>query len=174
VARLAQTISSAKGSGHSRRRFAVAAFTLVELVMVLVILACLAGIATPRYAASLNNYGASTAARRIVADLAYAQSLARTTGVTKTVSFDKTNNQYQIVGLTDPDKPSQTYTVSISAAPYRGSIAAVSLLNGATAVTQVNFDKYGFPDAGGTITVQVGTVQMTATLNTTSGKATVP
>jgi prepilin-type N-terminal cleavage/methylation domain-containing protein len=171
---LAQTTSSAKGSGHSWRRVATTAFTLVELVVVLVILACLAGIATPRYAASLNNYGASTAARRIVADLAYAQSLARTSGTARTVSFDQPNSQYQIVGLTDPDKPSQTYTVSLAAAPYRGSLAAVSLMAGATAVTQVTFDKYGFPNAGGTITVQVGTVQMTATLNTTSGKATVP
>ena len=173
MARLAQTISSAKcDGGHFRRRRA--AFTLVELVMVLVILSLLAGIAVPRYAASLNNYGASTAARRIVADLAYAQSLARTSGSTKTVSFDQANKQYQIVGLTDPDKPSQTYTVSLAAAPYGGSLAAVSLMSGATAVTQVTFDKYGFPNAGGTITVQVGTVQTTVTLNTTSGKATVP
>src|SRR5262249_4276506 len=112
-------------------------------------------------------------ARRIATDLAYAQSIARRTGATQAVTFDTTNNQYQFVGFTDPDHPGSTYVISCAAEPYRGKLMSLGLTLGSTSVNQVNFDQSGFPDAGGTIVIQVGGVQKTVPLNAASGKATI-
>jgi prepilin-type N-terminal cleavage/methylation domain-containing protein len=160
------------GPRTALRRTGVArrAFTLIEILIVLVVMVLLGSTAVSRYSGALNNFGADALARRVAADLAYAQSIARRTGVTQSVSFDTANNQYQLVGWTDPDRPGTTYGLSFAAEPYRGKVASLTLTTGSTAVTQVNFDQYGFPDAGGTIVVQVGDVQKTVTLNATSGK----
>ncbi len=161
-------IATGRPRGRARR-----AFTLVEMMIVLVVMVLLGSTAYSKYSAALNNFGADALARRVAGDLAYAQSIARRTGATQAVSFDATNNLYTLVGWTDPDHPPSTYALTCSSEPYRGKIASLSLLNGATAVTQVNFDQYGFPDAGGTIVVQVGNVQKTVTLVQASGKTTI-
>jgi prepilin-type N-terminal cleavage/methylation domain-containing protein len=148
------------------------AFTLVEVLIVLVIMVLLGSTGYSKYSAALNNFGADALARRVAADLAYAQSIARRTGATQAVSFDVINNQYTLVGWTDPDHGT-TYVVTCSSEPYRGTISSLSLSNGTTAVTQVTFDQYGFPDSGGTIVVQVGSVQKTVTLVQASGKTTI-
>ncbi len=149
------------------------AFTLVELVIVIAVMALLSATAASKYSSALSNFGVDALARRVAADLAYAQSIARRSGSAQAVTFDTVNNQYQLVGLTDPDHPGTSYIVSTKAEPYRGSLASLALTVGAATVTQINFDKYGFPDAGGNIVVQVGSVQKTVTLNATSGKTTI-
>jgi prepilin-type N-terminal cleavage/methylation domain-containing protein len=149
------------------------AFTLIEILIVLVIMVLLGSTAYSKYSAALNRFGADALARRVAGDLAYAQSIARRNGATQAVAFDATNNQYVFTGWTDPDHPTSTYTVVCSSEPYRGKIASLALSNGATSVTVVNFDAYGFPDSGGTIIVQVGDVQKTVTLVQASGKTTI-
>ena len=69
-------------------RAARAGFSLLELVIVLAIVATLATIAAPRYGASLAAYRVESAARRIVADLALARSMARTENRRVIVKFD--------------------------------------------------------------------------------------
>ena len=149
------------------------AFTLAELMIVMVIIVLLGSTAISRYSGALNNFGADALARRVAADMAYAQSIARRNGGSQAVSFDTTNNQYQLVGWTDPDRPGTTYTMACATEPYRGKLVSTSLSNGTASVTQVTFDAYGFPDAGGTIVVQVGDVQRTVTLMQASGKTTI-
>src|SRR5690349_15258881 len=90
-------------TGGARR-----AFTLAEMMIVMVIMVLLGSTAYSKYSAALNNFGADALARRVAADLAYAQSIARRTGATQAVMFDTTNNQYQFVGWTDPDRPGTT------------------------------------------------------------------
>jgi Tfp pilus assembly protein FimT len=149
------------------------AFTLVELVTILVIVAFLAGVAVPRYASSLNNFAVDGAARRIAADLALAQAIARNTSSPQTVSFNAPARQYQIVGYTDPDHPGNTYTVSLAADPYHATLSAVTLTKAGAGVTQVTFDRYGFPDASGYLQVTVGSVSKRITLDATTGRTTI-
>src|SRR3954469_1258777 len=104
------------------------AFTMVELVMAMAIMAILAAIAIPRYASAISSYRARAAAQRIVHDLAQVQSLARTTSSSQTIVFSTTG--YQISNLRDLDTASTTYAVQLSAEPYKAAIASVNLTGG--------------------------------------------
>ncbi|HUU84571.1 MAG TPA: GspH/FimT family pseudopilin [Phycisphaerae bacterium] len=145
------------------------AFTLVELVMVLLIVATLAAIAIPRYANSATRYRAETAARRIVADLALARSTAYTSGSTVTVNFDVSNNTLSIPGVSGLDKASLDYLVDFNKRPYRADLISADF-GGSPAVS---FDGYGVPDSGGSVVVGVGLIQKAVALDPDTGQATV-
>ena len=145
------------------------AFTILELVMVLVALALLAAVAAPRYASSLANYHVDAAARRVAADLAFVQAQARATSKPQTITFTPAGLRYQVVAVSGLDNRAGGYAVDLSADPYR--------LTGLTAKfgtkTQITFDQYGTPDNAGTVTVAVGTTSKTVTLDAATGKLTV-
>ncbi len=157
------------------RRGGRPAFSLLELTVVLVIIALMSAIAVPRYSRSLERYRVEGAARRIVADLAYARSLARATGAPKTASFDVAGNAYTLIGVADIDHGSPVYTVDLAGDPYNCQITS-AILDDATdagdAVTDVIFDGYGVPDSDGTIVVTVNGQSRTIQLDAVTGKAT--
>ncbi|MBC8108135.1 MAG: type II secretion system protein [Anaerolineae bacterium] len=144
------------------------AFTLVELVMAMSIMAVLAAIAIPRYASAISAYRARAAAQRIVHDLAQVQSLARTVSSSRTIVFK--SEGYVIANLRDLDTASTTYTVDLSAEPYNASIASVNLKGG---LRQITFDGFGVPDTAGNLTVRAGSSTRTVTIDENTGKATV-
>jgi len=80
-------------------RGARSAFTIVEAVMVMVILAIFGIIAVPRYAAFTATEQLEGAARRITADLSLAQRQAKRSSASQTVTFDVTKSRYQLVGM---------------------------------------------------------------------------
>jgi prepilin-type N-terminal cleavage/methylation domain-containing protein len=145
------------------------AFTLVELVMVLVLVGVLAAVAAPRFARANANYRADLAARRIAADLAFAQRKARASSKQVTVSFAVATHSYQLVNVSDLDRSSQTYIVKLSAEPYGASLLTADFAGAA----QVVFDGYGTPSAAGAVTLRAGGVQRTVTLDAVTGRATV-
>jgi prepilin-type N-terminal cleavage/methylation domain-containing protein len=142
------------------------AFTLVELILVAAIIAVISGIAVPRYSASLSNFRARTAARRLAADIALAQSQARATSASKQIEF--TAAGYTIKGIAGLDGAA-TYTVDITQDPYRAKLTT-SFLPTSTVLT---FDGYGWPDRGGTITIGSGSATREITVDSTSGRATI-
>ncbi|HEX8911647.1 MAG TPA: GspH/FimT family pseudopilin [Humisphaera sp.] len=146
------------------------AYTLIEVVLVLAIAAVVAGVAVPRFGNATARYRADTAARRICADLAQAQAYAKYTGSTQTVTFAPTAKTYQVSGVSDLSRSGRTYQVDLADAPYRAT--AVSASFGGSAA--VSFDAYGNPSPAstGTVTVRVGTVTRTVTMDATSGRAT--
>jgi prepilin-type N-terminal cleavage/methylation domain-containing protein len=144
------------------------AFHLIELVIVLAILATLAAVAVPRYAAAAANYRVDAAARRVAADVAYAQSTARTTGATQTIVFDATRNQYQVSTVANLDRAAAAYVVDLAAEPYAATIVSVSFGGAPT----LSIDAFGFPVATGSVVVRVGAARRTVTVNT-AGKASV-
>src|SRR5690349_12774102 len=87
------------------------AFSLIELVLVIAIIAVVGAIALPRYSNSLHNYRATLAAKRIATDLQMAQFRARALSTTRTVAFTVTGSTYQIAGESDLTKSGSTYTV---------------------------------------------------------------
>jgi prepilin-type N-terminal cleavage/methylation domain-containing protein len=128
------------------------AFTLVELVLVLAIIATFAAIAAPRYANALTNYRADGISRRIAADLELARMKARQTSTDVTVTFDVLNNRYDIPAVPSLHNPGVGVGVDLSVEPYRAELISVSF-GGDQAVV---YDGYGIPDSGGSVTLSCG------------------
>jgi len=145
------------------------AFTLVELVIVVLIVGILAAAAGPRFANSLMYYRAEAAAQRIRADLELARKHAMTSSTSQQVVFSTVSNGYTLSDMTHLDHPSLQYEVKLSEAPYFASLSSVNFgVEG-----KVTFDGYGVPDLGGSVVVQAGAYQKTITLDPDSGRATV-
>ncbi len=144
------------------------AFTLVELVLVVVIIAVIAGIATPRYGSAIAHQQIDAAVRRIETDLALVQQRAKFSSTSQTIQFDALNESYGVVGMVDPDHPARIYRVELSVSPYDAAIHTVDF-GGTSAVT---FDGYGDPDNKGTIVIKVGNTYKTITVGG-GGKPTV-
>jgi Tfp pilus assembly protein FimT len=146
------------------------AFSLVELVCVLLTITLIGGIAAAHYGASVTHYEADAAVRRITADLRLAQINARGTSLTQTVTFTPATLAYQLSNLASLDNTSATtYSVNLAKSPYNLNSLTASF-NGAA---QVSFDQYGIPNTGGTIVIQAGSFRRTITLEATSGQTTV-
>ena len=142
-------------------------FSLFELVLVLCIIATLAAIAAPRYAASVARYRVQVAAWRIETDLAFAQRRARVCGCSQAVVFSAATNEYQLPGVPDLDNPASNYTVRLSEEPYAVKLLAVDFGGD----QQVIFDGWGMPDSGGSVTLGAGSMQKTVVLDAETGKA---
>lgn len=143
--------------------------TLLELMLVLALMAIIAAIAAPRYAASIARYRVDMAARRIVEDLAFAQSTAKATSSARTVIFSVENNKYLMPGLSGLDAVPGDYTVKLSEPPYEAKLTSANLGGD----SQITFNGWGAPDSGGTVVLTVGSGQRTVTVDSVSGKATV-
>src|SRR5688500_11257810 len=109
-----------------------AAFSLVEMVLVVATCALLAGIAAPRLGGASARYRADFAARQVAADLERARATARLTGASQSVQFDLLQHRYTVTG-TGTGTTAAT-TVRLSADPYQARITAASF-SGATGVT---------------------------------------
>lgn len=158
------------GLGRGRaRRGARRAFTLIELVLVLAILATFAAVAAPRYGGAVARYRVQAAANRIVADLARAQAEARASSSSRTVEFRTANNGYGIAESRSLNDRNSSYRVSLAAAPYESAILLADF--GGDSI--VRFDGYGVPDSGGTIVVRSGREKRTITVAPLTGVATV-
>ena len=145
------------------------AFSLIEMVMVLVIMGALASIAIPRHSNALVHYQAKAAAKRLAVDLQYARRHAIHTNASQTVSFDTTANSYELDGIQDLDVSTAPYIVRLSESPYRSRMLSADFGGDA----QVVFDIYGVPDSGGQVVVASGDWQKTITLDAETGAVTV-
>ncbi len=110
------------------------------------------------------------AARRIKADLGYARQHAVSQSSPVTVQFFTGSETYTIPALPDLDRAGQTYSIDLTVYPYEVDIVSATLGGD----SDVQFDRFGQPDSGGTITVAAGTHQQTVTIDPDSGGATIP
>lgn len=145
------------------------AFSLLEIVLVLAILAILVAMAAPRYGTAVARYQAEMAARRVVADLALSRSRARITSTQHTVAFTPAADQYQLPGVADLKNSAADYLVDLSARPYHADLLSADFGGDGTVV----FDGYGKPDSSGQVIVQVGDIQKIIALDQDTGKASV-
>lgn len=145
------------------------AFTVIELIFVLIIISIMAMLSVPRYANFLAEQRASAAANRIAIDLAMAQRRAKFSSTTQTFKLDLNNNDYSLIDMQDPDHPTNPYVVTLSDEPYLAEIVSLDL-GGATKIV---FDGYGVPDTDGTITIRSGNRQKKITLDGQTGRVTI-
>jgi Tfp pilus assembly protein FimT len=144
-------------------------FTIFELVLVLLIIAVVAGLGVARYGDSLQRYRADAAARRIVADMALARSKARMQSQSQAVVFSVAANRLSLTGVPDIDRPTGTYTTSLAEAPYYTRLVSVNFGGS----SQVVFNGYGSPAASGTVVVAAGGYTKTVVLSQVTGRATI-
>lgn len=133
-----------------------AAFTLVELVVVLLVMGILAGVATPRFGQALVQTEIDAAARRLAADLRYARSEALRTSVPQAVEFLTTANSYSLPGVADPDHPSEEYAIDLPADAYGTEILDADFAGSGV----VTFGVHGFPSSAGSVTLVLGGEQV--------------
>lgn len=143
------------------------AFSLLEMVIVMALVAIISAIAIPRYSSSLQNYRASFAARKIAADIAMAQNSARAVSASRTVVFTSTTG-YGVSGVGAQDGGSGAYTIDLSADPFHASVKVDF-----AGTAQVTFDGYGHPDNAGSITVYAGQATRSITVDGQSGACTI-
>lgn len=141
-------------------------FSLIELVMVMTITAILAGIALPRYADALARYRVDAAARRVIADLEYARSLARAQSAGIQVKFKTDEDCLRLTGVQSMDDAGQEWALDLSAKPYYADLVSNDFSG-----SNLTFNGYGYPDSGGSIVIAVGSEKRTVVLDIDSGKA---
>jgi len=143
------------------------AFSLIELVTALAIASIVMAIAAPRFANSLSRNHAQNTAQRLVADLALAQRLARTSSLGQTVAFNVAANSYSLSGVTGLAGPSSGYTVLLGNDPYESTLVSATF----GSASSITYDRFGQPSSGGTVVVQCGAWQKTITVDPNSGLA---
>ncbi|MFN0011173.1 MAG: Tfp pilus assembly protein FimT/FimU [Phycisphaerales bacterium] len=156
---------------HLPRRFlrVCSAFTLIELIVVMVCMAVVAAVAIP----SMSNLGTqrqAVAARQVLRDLTYTRERAMAAGLTHWVSFNTSSNTYSVLAE-NPASPGRAGATTITD-PASGALFLQRLntgeLAGATLSTvtfdstsEVCFDRLGRPGstAGATLAAD-GTVSL--------------
>ena len=146
-----------------------AAFSLVELLFVIAIIAVIAAMAMPKYGRSVARYRAQCAARRVAADLMLARSAAKSASAERAVTFNTVAGSYTLAAVRDLDHPQAPYTVTLSDAPYNATLDFADFGGAPQAV----FDMYGSPKWSGKVIVHVGEFQQTVALNRDDGSVTV-
>ena len=146
-----------------------AAFTLVELLCVLIILGMMAMMAAPRYANAVAQNRAAAAARRITMDLALAQRQAKFTTTAQKVMFRTDMNKYVLSDMEDRDHPGLQYEISLSEEPYNATLVLADLGDD----VEIIFDGFGVPDTGGTVVIEVGKHRKEITVAEQTGRVSV-
>ena len=124
----------------------------MDLLITVMIIGILGAVAAPKFAKTLHRTRVEAAARRIKHDLEFARRIAISQSSAQLVSFTPGTDAYQIPGQNDPQRPDRPYLVELSSPPYSARLLSATL----GVDTDVQFDRFGVPDSGGTITVSSG------------------
>jgi type II secretion system protein H len=151
-----------RGYGTLRR-----AFTIFELVVVLMVMGIFTAVTAPTFFDSLLFHRVETAARRVKADLELARTQARLTSASQTITF--TNSTYTISNTQNLDKPGSLYYVDLTKQPYSLDSATANFSN----LSKVSFDGYGTPLSGGTVVLKAKSHTCTVTVDATTGNVTI-
>lgn len=146
------------------------AFSLIELVVVLMIVGIVAAVAIPRFAGAAVRQRVDAAARRVAADLNLARRHAHQTSNSLTVAFDVAADSYKMLGMPDADRPAVDYEVHLRDEPYQARLVSANL----SGFEKVEFDAYGLPKHGGTIVVAVSDEKRTVNVDPDTGEAYLP
>jgi prepilin-type N-terminal cleavage/methylation domain-containing protein len=135
------------------------AFTLMELVIVMMILGILAAAAAPRFADALARFRLDAVVARIQLDLKYAQELAKTSRTDQQVIFDPLTDTYTLPGVPDMDHPTVDYGADISGGVFQVELVSADFGEPPDTSSTVTYNAWGLAYDGGTIVVQIGSHQ---------------
>jgi type II secretion system protein H len=152
------------------------AFTLIEMVIVLLVIGILAAVAAPKLSNSIRQQSVNAAAKKIAADLELARRTAKSSGASIAVQFDVAMNQYTLLTVKDINHPVIQNVTQLSKTGYAATLTSAAF-NGTN--SKLTFDLYGQPFAGsplapltaGSVVIKAGNVQRTIAVNPTTGKA---
>lgn len=140
-------------------------FTLLEVTLVVAIVGVMALMAAPRFNNSLCRARARQAAMRMMADLSLAQARASALSASQTFIFTTDPATYEIDGMMDPDNIAKQYLVDLSAHPYQVRFDTVDF----DGDSELTYNGFGYPSAGGKIVIQAGAVTVTVTVDPDTG-----
>lgn len=126
------------------------AFTLLELILVLSIIAVASAVATSHLSGSISRSRVESAAQRIIADLERARTRAIAQSRSVTLTFSRLD--YAIAGDVRTSNQAMPSTVKLAEAPYYTQIEFVDFDGAAS----ISFDHFGMPSAGGKISIVSG------------------
>ncbi len=165
-----------RNNRHDRAGLVYRAFTLVEILVVLVLLGFAAALVIPNMT-DTSDLQAKSAARMVQEDLQYAQDLAVTTQVNVKVIFDSQAKSYRV---TEDDNESTPLEHPIKKSAY---IVDFSLEKGLERVenldvqfgtsNEIKFMPIGSADKGGSVTVRAGSVSYIVQVAPATGRITV-
>lgn len=142
-------------------------FSLIELVVVILIITILVAVAVPKMGRVVAVGRTQAAAKRVVADLHYARSVAMNQGKSVEVQFVVGGTSYTMPTAPDPNGGNVGYQVDLLNTPYSASLTEVDFSGRDT----VLFDMYGLANASGEIVVQYGNTKIEILLNRFNGIA---
>lgn len=137
------------------------AYTLIELLIVMMVIAILAATGAPKFAESITKFRVEAVVQRIAGDLKYARRTAQQTSAVVTVNFDVANNEYTLSGVTGVNRRGQTFTFALAESEYDCVLVSATFGSGSS----LTFNIHGQPSNSGTIVVRCGTLTRTITVN---------
>ncbi len=140
------------------------AFTMAEMVISLAIVGVLAAIAVPRFSRAITRQRVENAANRLMADLDYAATLARTSGTPVQLKFVKGTQPTESYYFFKVAPDNMTYEVVLRDEPY-----GVILKN---APDRLDFDIYGMPDGSKTFELRGGDAVRVVSIDRDTGEVT--
>lgn len=150
-----------------------AAFTMIELLVVIVIMAIASAVVVPHLARS-DSFAAQSAARVVFGDILFAQNDAIAQQQTRRIVFDLDNQSYQLT-----DGSGTTLSAAWLGGSYVVNFGAgtqwpdVTLGSTSFSSNTLEFDDLGTPDAGGTVQLTAGAFAYQITVTPITGRVTV-
>lgn len=142
------------------------AFSLLELVIVLAIMAVVSTMGILRYANSLSRYRVQSACARLIADLGTARAQARTTSSSRTVRFVTASGTYEVYTSAQMVAAKPGTVVDLADNPYRASMRLVGLVG-----DSISFDGRGEGNAGCIVVLTSGPAEAAVVIEPGFGRA---
>lgn len=138
------------------------AFSLLEMVIALAIIAALAVVAVPRLSAAQTGSRLEAAENRILSEYQSAAELARARGSGVTIHFSTANDRMTISEGTAAAPGAELRRVEFAAAPYECDLTAITSL---TVPGSIDVDAFGIYSQSAKVSFRVGGVTRAITLS---------